>query len=49
MKILNVNFSFNTIGEKLSDELSGLKETSVPLSLAEHFDTLILLIGLPFL
>ena len=26
MKILNVNFSFNTIGEKLSDELSGLKE-----------------------
>lgn len=26
MKILNVNFTFNTIGEKLSDELSNLKE-----------------------
>ena len=26
MKILNVNFTFNTIGEKLSDELSTLKE-----------------------
>ena len=26
MKILNINFTFNTIGEKLSDELSNLKE-----------------------
>jgi len=26
MKILNVNFTFNTLGEKLSDELSTLKE-----------------------
>jgi len=26
MKILNVNFTFNTIGEKLSDELSNLQE-----------------------
>lgn len=26
MRILNVNFTFNTIGEKLSDELSNLKE-----------------------
>ena len=26
MKILNINFTFNTIGEKLSDELSTLKE-----------------------